>query len=120
MRPDNIQDEGTSIVQEYQDPNQRMNIHQDTVDERVQIRQQYKNQVFKPGHNMPTMTLEELAEIEVEDALRRQAEDQQREMEYAMEDPESEEVLERERKKAAAHDDWKDFVPKGRGVTKRI
>jgi hypothetical protein len=41
-------------------------------------------------------------------------------MEMAMEDPDSEAVQERERKKAAAHDDWKDFVPKGRGVTQRI
>lgn len=69
---------------------------------------------------MPTETLEELAEREMADALRRQAEDQQREMEMANEDPDSEEVLERERKKAAAHDDWKDYVPKGRGVTQRI
>ena len=107
MRPDNFMDEGSGIVQEYQDPNQRVSIHHDTVDERVQIRQQYENQVFKPGHNMPTKTLEQLAEEEVADAMRRQAEDQQREMEYANEDPDSEEVLERERKKAAAHDDWK-------------
>lgn len=34
------------------------------------------------------------------------------------EDPESEEVLERERKKTQSLEDWKDFVPKGRGVTK--
>jgi hypothetical protein len=36
------------------------------------------------------------------------------------EDPESEEVLERERQKTMSMEDWKDFVPKGRGVTKRI
>ena len=71
MRPDNLQDEGTSIVQEYQDPNQRMQIHHDTIDERVQIRSQYESQVFKPGHNMPTETLEQLAEREVADAMRR-------------------------------------------------
>jgi hypothetical protein len=41
-------------------------------------------------------------------------------MERANEDPESEEVLERERQKAAAHDDWKDYNPKGKGVTQRI
>ena len=61
---------------------------------------------------MPTETLEQLADREMADALRRQAEDQQRDMEMAMEDPDSEAVQERERKKAAAHDDWKDFVPK--------
>lgn len=41
-------------------------------------------------------------------------------MEMAMEDPDSEAVMERERQKAANHDNWKDFVPKGRGVTQRI
>ena len=29
-------------------------------------------------------------------------------------------VLEAQRQKDAAMDDWKDYVPKGRGVTKRI
>jgi hypothetical protein len=37
-----------------------------------------------------------------------------------MEDPESEEIIERDRIKARDLEDWKDFVPKGRGVTKRI
>ena len=41
-------------------------------------------------------------------------------MQRAMEDPESEEVLERERKEKMRMEDWKDNVPKGRGVTKRI
>ena len=34
------------------------------------------------------------------------------------EDPESEEVLERERKKQSASDDWKDWNPKGSGVSR--
>jgi hypothetical protein len=38
MRPDNFNDEGTGIVAEYQDPNQRVTIHQDTIDERVGLR----------------------------------------------------------------------------------
>lgn len=38
----------------------------------------------------------------------------------AMEDPEDEEVLERERLKKMKHEDWADHVPKGRGVTKQI
>ena len=69
---------------------------------------------------MPTKTLEQLAEEEMADALRRQAEDQEREIQAAMEDPEDEEVLERERIKTRDLEDWKDHVPKGRGVTKRI
>jgi len=36
------------------------------------------------------------------------------------EDPESEEVLERERIKDSRMDDWKDYNPKGAGNTKRI
>ena len=38
-------------------------------------------------------------------------------MKAESEDPESEEVLERERQKTMSMEDWKDFVPKGRGVT---
>ena len=80
MRPQNKSDDNTlSIVQEYADPNKKTYIHSDTVDQRVNLREQYKNQVFKPGHNMPTMSLEELAEIEMEDALKRQAQDQEME-----------------------------------------
>ena len=76
MRPQNKSDDNTqSIVQEYADPNQKTYIHSDTIDQRVNLREQYKNQVFKPGHNMPTMSLEELAEIEMEDAMKRQAQD---------------------------------------------
>jgi hypothetical protein len=36
------------------------------------------------------------------------------------EDPDSEEVLERERIRVSAMDDWKDYNPKGAGNTKRI
>ena len=59
------------IVNEYQDPQQRVVVHQDTADERVDLRQQYKNQVFRPGHNMPTKSLEQLAEEEMQDAMAR-------------------------------------------------
>lgn len=41
-------------------------------------------------------------------------------MERAMEDSEDEEVLERERQKKMAHEDWADHVPKGRGITKQL
>ena len=37
-----------------------------------------------------------------------------------MEDSDDEEVLERERKKTQQLEDWKDYVPKGRGVTKQM
>ena len=65
------------VVAEYQDPNQRVIIHQETVDEQFSLRDQYKNQVFKPGHNMPTRTLDDLAEEEYADAMGRQAKEQE-------------------------------------------
>ena len=97
-----------------------MDVHKDTIDELIDVRQQYKNQVFKPGHNMPTKTLEALAEEEYADAMMRQQQDQEAEMKAAMEDPESEEIIERERQKKMASENWADFVPKGRGVTQRM
>jgi len=38
----------------------------------------------------------------------------------AQEDPDGEEVLERERKRALEFDDYKDWNPKGKGNTKRM
>jgi hypothetical protein len=35
------------------------------------LQSQYKNQVFKPGHILPTMSIEELAEFELQGALER-------------------------------------------------
>lgn len=54
------------------------------------------------------------------DALYRQQQDMEAEAERANEDPDDEEVEERERQKKMAQEDWADFVPKGRGVTKKI
>jgi len=48
---------------------------------------------------MPTMTLEELAEKEYAEAMERDAKDKAMQEQLANEDPESEEVLERERLK---------------------
>ena len=69
---------------------------------------------------MPTISIEEFADREVEDALARQAQDEQLKRQREEEDPDSEEVLEREGRRTAAIDDWKDFNPKGSGNTKRI
>jgi len=59
------------IVNEYQHPEERVVIQQETADQLVDLRTQYKNQVFRPGHNLPTKTLEELAEEEYHDAMAR-------------------------------------------------
>ena len=52
---------------------QKRFIQRDTVDQRMNLKEQYHNQVFKPGHILPTMSIEELAEQEVAGALERQA-----------------------------------------------
>lgn len=66
------------------------------------------------------MSIEELADREVADALARQARDEELKEQKDNEDPDSEEVLERERQKVSRMDDWKDVNPKGSGITKRI
>lgn len=66
------------------------------------------------------MSLEEYADMELADAMERQQREQEQEEAKANEDPDDEEVLERQRKKDSEMDDWKDYVPKGRGNTKRM
>ncbi len=48
-------------------------INNDNVNARMNLAMQYKQQVFQPGHTLPTMSIEELADMEVEDALMREA-----------------------------------------------
>ena len=66
------------------------------------------------------MSIEELADQEYHDAMERQAKEQMRDQERANEDPESEEVLERERLRQIGKDEFADWNPKGKGNTKRI
>ena len=66
------------------------------------------------------MSLEELADEEMADAMERQQRDKEQEAAKANEDPDDEDVIEAKRQKDSAHDDWKDYVPKGRGNTKRM
>jgi hypothetical protein len=66
------------------------------------------------------MSIEELAEQEVAGALERQEQDEMLKKMRAEEDPDSEEVLERDRIKTSRMEDWKDYNPKGAGNTKRI
>ena len=69
---------------------------------------------------MPTMSIEEFAEKEVREAMEREARQADAEQERANEDSDDEEVQERNRRKAADWDDYKDANPKGWGNTKRI
>lgn len=45
------------------------------INDRMNLKNQYQQQVFQPGHNLPTMSLEEFADQEMADALERQARD---------------------------------------------
>jgi hypothetical protein len=38
----------------------------------MNLKQQYKDQVFQPFFELPTMTLEEFADMEIADALERE------------------------------------------------
>lgn len=58
--------------------------------------------------------------MEVEDALERQAKQEEMEAMKADEHSSDEEVLEEQRQKDTRMDDWKDWNPKGKGNTKRI
>jgi len=91
-------------------------------------RESFQNGVFKPYHRLPTMTLEEYAEIEMkklEDQQKREAESTQNVIlslnelkEKGLEDETN--LDEAATLKARNWDDWKDSVPKGSGVTKRF
>eukprot|EP00951_Prasinocladus_malaysianus_P016553 scaffold129075_cov46-Prasinocladus_malaysianus.AAC.2 len=74
-------------------------------------------QVFRPSHNLPTMSLRELADIERADAIRRQEEEAEASRKQAAKeefDEEDEEELQRQRR----WDDWKDDNPRGAGNSK--
>ena len=50
---------------------ERIVVQHDDVNDRMNLKSQYKDQVFQPFFELPTMTLEEFADMEVEDALER-------------------------------------------------
>ena len=58
--------------------------------------------------------------MEVEDALERQAKQEEAEAMKAERDESDEEVLEEQRNKDLRMDEWKDWNPKGKGITHRI
>ena len=63
------------------------------------------------------MSIEELADQEVADALERKRVQDEFEAKQEAENSDDEEVLERERKKVSNMDDWKDWNPAGSGNT---
>ena len=83
MQPRQQQQEQPQVVKEYTDPMckfkpiDRVHVKQEDVNDRMTLKSQYQKQVFQPGHNLPTMSLEQLAEIEMADAMERQAKEQE-------------------------------------------
>mmetsp|Transcript_1517 Transcript_1517/g.5194 ORF Transcript_1517/g.5194 Transcript_1517/m.5194 type:complete len:340 (-) Transcript_1517:38-1057(-) len=85
----------------------------------LSYREQVKKDVFKPRSNGPTMSLEEYAQHEMQDAQERSEREracrQKEKEEHELIEQEDEDAWERKRKKDAAWDDWKDANPKGQG-----
>ena len=66
------------------------------------------------------MSIEELADMELADALERQRLDEENKQIKENEDPDSEDILERERQRTIQSENWKDWNPKGSGITQRM
>lgn len=60
----------------------------------MNVKTQYQDQVFQPFFNLPTMTLEEFADMEIDDALERQAKQEEMEAMIAEQHSSDEDVLE--------------------------
>lgn len=71
-------------------------------------------QVFRPGHILPTMSIEELAEQEVAEAMEREAAEREAQQHAKELDSDDEESVRQQR----AKDDWKDANPRGWGNSK--
>ena len=99
---------------------ERVVIQHDDANDRMNLKQQYKDQVFQPFFELPTMTLEEFADMEIADALEREEKQKAQEAMLAEQDESDEDVLEEQRQKDLRMDEWKDWNPKGKGNTKRI
>eukprot|EP00002_Diphylleia_rotans_P040506 TRINITY_DN960_c0_g1_i5.p1 TRINITY_DN960_c0_g1~~TRINITY_DN960_c0_g1_i5.p1 ORF type:complete len:230 (-),score=61.70 TRINITY_DN960_c0_g1_i5:139-828(-) len=81
--------------------------------DRIKLQQQ----VFQPGHRLPTMTVDEYVheEIQKRGILTGKGDEKKEEDE----DSEDEEVSDRKTYKARSWDDWKDHNPRGAGNLKR-
>mmetsp|Transcript_34754 Transcript_34754/g.61167 ORF Transcript_34754/g.61167 Transcript_34754/m.61167 type:complete len:309 (-) Transcript_34754:459-1385(-) len=82
----------------------------------VNLRSRLQAKVFTPGHNLPTMTIEEFGELEMQKMQEAERLKKQAELEQPPElDSDDEEAVEQKRQEAAAWDDWKDANEKGGG-----
>eukprot|EP00300_Choanocystis_sp_HF-7_P037534 c53712_g1_i1.p1 GENE.c53712_g1_i1~~c53712_g1_i1.p1 ORF type:complete len:356 (+),score=68.82 c53712_g1_i1:38-1069(+) len=81
------------------------------------LRQKLHAKVFTYGLSLPTMTLEEFAEVELKNALERSERQKEKQAEKAKIDPDSEEAVDAETLKKRGWDDYKDENPRGVGNT---
>jgi len=77
-------------------------------------------EVFRPSHNLPTMTIEEAGEIEYGEMVERQVREATRKVARAKEEEAmtSDEIEDRELAKARSWDEFKDDNPFGAGNSK--
>eukprot|EP00553_Chaetoceros_curvisetus_P003935 CAMPEP_0204619802 /NCGR_PEP_ID=MMETSP0717-20131115/6049_1 /ASSEMBLY_ACC=CAM_ASM_000666 /TAXON_ID=230516 /ORGANISM="Chaetoceros curvisetus" /LENGTH=316 /DNA_ID=CAMNT_0051633865 /DNA_START=1 /DNA_END=951 /DNA_ORIENTATION=- len=112
------------------DPDKKMKLTQVTQDpitgQLIFKRQEVQSNVFRPSWNQPTMTLEELAEKEVRDAMEREAKQKEaeknskntaRRYEYLVRDglEDNADLVDLSAKKDREWDDFKDENPRGSG-----
>lgn len=73
---------------------ERVIVQHDDINDRMQVKDQYQQQVFQPFFELPTMTLEEFADMEVADALDREAKQKEQEAMMAEQHSSDEDVIE--------------------------
>lgn len=89
----------------------------------VDEREKAREKVFRPSHSLPTYTIEEWGEMEMQRAIKAEKEKKEKEIVAARrkeeEDSDGEEAVERERLEKSRWDDWADEHNKGSGNTIR-
>lgn len=89
----------------------------------VSEREKIREGVFRPSHSLPTYTVEEWGQMEMERALKAEKEKKERNIVEAKRreegDSDGEEAVERERVEKSRWDDWRDEHNKGSGNTIR-
>lgn len=89
----------------------------------ISNREQEREKVFRPGHSLPTYTVEEWGEIEARQMTEKAMQEKEKEIVAKRrkdeEDSDGDEVVDRETMEARRWDDWKDDNNKGSGNTIR-
>ncbi len=80
-------------------------------------RREIQEAVFRPGHRLPTVTIEEFAQQEVEQAMERDRKSKEAQAQKAQVDSEDEAEIDKKTYKARQWDEFRDNNPKGAGNT---